>query len=107
MGAFKIGNVSDLFTIESASVYYNFLASSFNEVELWETSYTHIFDSHQAIFDMIHSTGLRPCLNGLNTSDEIKEFNRLVYEGIVEDYSAQPNGKVLFPFIRQFIIAKN
>ncbi|MDA3892166.1 MAG: methyltransferase domain-containing protein [Salinivirgaceae bacterium] len=103
----QIGNVSDVFTIHNPSIYYDFLSELFPKVEIWETHYTHIFEAHQFIFDMIHSTGLRPYLNALNTPEEKVAFENSVLESINKDYPAQKNGNVLFPFKRLFLIAKN
>jgi trans-aconitate 2-methyltransferase len=98
--------VSTLFTIHNASFYYDQLSKYFGEVEIWKTDYHHIMDSHNAILEMIRSTGLRPYLERIVDEDEKLEFETLVLQKIRQDYPLQKNGKVLFPFERLFFTAK-
>lgn len=103
----NLGGVNDLFTIHNSSTYYDYLAEFFQKVEIWETSYMHIFNSHQSVFDMIYSTGLRPYLHALTDNDERALFEKLVLDDIKTGYPAQSNGNVIFPFMRLFLMAKN
>lgn len=98
-------SVNDLFTIHNSSEYYDMLFEVFSSFEIWETNYIHIMDSHTAILEMIRSTGLRPYLDRLESDHDKKEFEVRVLEDIKDDYKAQRDGKVLFPFKRLFIIA--
>ena len=97
--------VSALFTIHDYSYYYDLLSQSFNSIEMWETHYIHIMDSHFSILEMIRSTGLKPYLDKLENENDKREFEDLVLKKIVEDYPQQINEKVLFPFDRLFFIA--
>jgi trans-aconitate 2-methyltransferase len=96
----------DLFTFHNYSYYYNKLSMSFDSVELWETHYIHVLDSHSAIIDWIRSTGLKPYLDNLENDDERKLFENMVLNEIKMKYQLQENGKVLFPFKRLFAIAR-
>jgi len=98
--------VNDLFTIHNHSDYYDFLSELFNSVEIWESDYVHIMDSHYSILEMIRSTGLRPYLDRLESDTDKRDFEDKVLADIKKDYPIQNNGKVLFPFKRLFIIAK-
>ncbi len=97
--------VTDLFTIHNSSEYYDFLSELYQSVELWESNYVHVMDSHESILEMIRSTGLRPYLDKLDNEEDKKDYEELVLEGIKKDYPLQKNGKVLFPFKRLFFIA--
>ncbi len=92
------------FTIYNSSRYYDILSEIFNSIEIWETHYFHIMDSHNSILEMIRSTGLKPYLEKLESEDEKNDFESLVFKKIEEDYPPQKNGKVLFPFKRLFFI---
>ena len=97
---------TDLFIIHDHIWYYDRLSQMFGSVEMWETSYMHVMDAHQAIMDMIRSTGLKPYLERLESENDRQDFESLVLETVKEDYPLQRNSKVLFPFERLFFIAK-
>jgi trans-aconitate 2-methyltransferase len=97
--------VNELFTIHNYSYYFDQLSQLYCSVDIWETSYMHIMDSHFSILEMIRSTGLRPYLDRLETEKEKKDFEEQVLIEINKDYPEQKNGKVIFPFKRLFFIA--
>ena len=99
-------NVNDLFTIHTFSQYYDILSELLNTIEIWESDYIHIMDSHVAILEMIRSTGLRPYLDKLDSENDKKDFEELVFKDIKKYYPVRRNGKVLFSFQRLFMIAK-
>lgn len=100
----QTGDVSRLFTIHDYSFYYNQLSNFFNKIDIWETKYMHVLDSHESILEMIRSTGLKPYLEKLiNVSDQ-NEFEKIVLAGIKKEYPIQSNGKVILPFNRFFLI---
>jgi trans-aconitate 2-methyltransferase len=98
--------VTDLFTIHDRYFYYDQLSELFANIDIWQSDYIHIMDSHLAILEMVRSTGLRPFIDRLKTDIDKKDFEELVLKEIVKDYPLQKNGKVLFPFKRLFFIAK-
>ncbi len=98
--------VAELFTIHDPAYYYDQLSQLFISIEMWETHYIHIMDSHQAILEMIRSTGLRPYLDRLEDDAEKTEFTKIVRDAIVKDYPQQKDGNVLFPFDRLFFIVR-
>ena len=93
------------FTIHDGPAYYDYLTALFRQVEMWQTDYVHIFDSHLSVLEMIRSTGLRPYLNKLTKEEDRRDFEERVLQSVVKDYPLQKNGKVLFPFKRLFFIA--
>ena len=66
--------VSDLFTIHNYSFYYDHLSELFNSIEIWETKYFHILDSHLSILKMMRSTGLKPYLEKLNSDSGKNQY---------------------------------
>jgi trans-aconitate 2-methyltransferase len=98
--------VEKIFTIHNYVCYYDLLKDFFNTIDMWETHYLHIMESHFSILEMIRSTGLRPYLERLTAEKDKKEFKALVLKRIESDYPLQKDGKVIFPFKRLFFIAK-
>lgn len=96
--------IAELLTIHNYSFYYDHLSSLFNSIDIWETNYFHILDSHIAIIEMMRSTGLKPYLEKFDNDLDINEFEKKVLTGIKKAYPKQKNGKVLLPFKRLFFI---
>jgi trans-aconitate 2-methyltransferase len=95
----------DMFTFHLSDFYYDQLTGQVELIDLWETSYYHIMNSHEAIIEMIRSTGLKPYLNRLESEQDKTEFENEVLREIKKEYPNQKDGKVLFPFERLFFIA--
>lgn len=95
-----------LFTINSASYYYDHLTRYFRKIDVWTTDYYHVMESQSSILEMIRTTGLKPYLERLPDDNVKKQFETLVLDRIKQDYPLQNNGKVLFPFKRLFFVAK-
>lgn len=100
----KTKDVDALFTILNYFEYYDILSVLFKKIELWETQYIHIMDSHSSILEMIRGSGLRPYLDRIDNKEENMQFEQMVLESIKSDYRVQKDGKVLFPFDRLFFI---
>ncbi|MBN2350672.1 MAG: methyltransferase domain-containing protein [Bacteroidales bacterium] len=98
--------VTELFTIHNSSFYYEQLSELYHLIEIWESNYFHILNSHMSILEMIRSTGLRPYLNKIKKNTDKIDFEAAVLQEIEKDYPLQKNGNVLFPFKRLFFIAK-
>lgn len=91
-------------TMESPAVYYDALADQARSLDIWETEYSHVMDSPQAIVAWISSTGLRPFLEALD-ADEGAEFIRRLSRRVEDGYARRADDRVLFPFRRLFLIA--
>jgi trans-aconitate 2-methyltransferase len=87
------------------SFYYDLLQPRTSKIDMWETEYIHLMDSHQAILEWFRGTGLRPFLEALESEEEIVRFQHLFLSGLQTAYPAQKDGHVLFPFRRLFIVA--
>jgi trans-aconitate 2-methyltransferase len=92
-------------TMEAPAFYYDRLAPRARSVDLWETEYVHVMDSPAAIVEWISSTGLRPFLDALESDADREEFVARLHGRVREAYPVRPDGKVLFPFRRTFVIA--
>jgi trans-aconitate 2-methyltransferase len=87
------------------SFYYDVLAPHARVVDIWETVYQHVLPNAEAIVEWYKGSGMRPFLESMASDDERDEFMRRYTERIRTAYAPQPDGKVLFPFRRLFVIA--
>ena len=85
--------------------YYSLLAASARRVDLWQTTYLHIMSGPNDIVEWYRGTALRPYLQALPDDFTRQEFLCEYSQQIAQAYPAQPNGRVLFPFKRIFIVA--
>jgi trans-aconitate 2-methyltransferase len=90
--------------LHEPSFYYDLLAGLAHHLVLWTTEYFHILENPAAVVDWYKSTGLRPFLDPLppGERDRFVDDYRVLIE---EAYPPRPDGKVIFPFLRFFLIA--
>ena len=102
----KLGDASKLrASILSAGGYYDLLAGSAENVDIWRTTYQHRMESPAAIVEWVRATGLRPFLDPLS-HEEQAEFLREYEARIAAYYPAQRDGRRLLAFPRLFIVAQ-
>jgi len=99
------GIEEELFKCYPPAFYYNELGRHFAEIDLWQTNYFHIMNTHEEILEFCKSTGLRPYVERLEASER-EEFYQRILDEIKKQYATQENGRVLFEFKRIFFIAK-
>ena len=87
-----------------ADWYFRLLRAHAPHVDIWRTTYFHPLAGARAIVEWLKGTGLRPFLDPLEESEREAFLAR--YEGeIAEAYPAEPDGTVLLPFPRLFVVA--
>jgi trans-aconitate 2-methyltransferase len=91
-------------THQPPAFYYRMLRPHASQIAIWETEYYHIVDSPQDIITWFRGTGLRPFLEALETDNQREHFEQQVLEGYTRAYPPQPDGRVLFPFRRLFML---
>ncbi|MCC7086451.1 MAG: trans-aconitate 2-methyltransferase [Pirellulales bacterium] len=101
---FPIGGVRE-WNAHSPAFYYDALAPQAVRIDLWTTEYIQIMPSAEAIVDWYRGSGLRPYLEALGGDAERQRFASEYLSAIRGAYPPQPNGQVLFPFQRLFVIA--
>lgn len=85
--------------------YDAWLAAAGCTVEIWRTTYVHPLAGHRGIVEWVKGTGLRPYLAPLDTQAQAAFLAR--YEQALADaYPPQPDGRVLLPFPRLFVVAR-
>lgn len=86
-------------------VYYDLLAPRAARVDLWTTEYIHVMDGPEDIVEWYKGTGMRPFLDALPSEAERARFTADYLAAIRQAYPARPDGHVLFPFRRLFLVA--
>ena len=85
------------------ATYLDLLAGLGWEVDAWETTYQHILQGEEAVFDWVSGTGARPVLQAL--PDELRPRFEADYKAALRQaYPQRPWGTVL-PFTRAFVVA--
>jgi trans-aconitate 2-methyltransferase len=102
--ASKIGNVKHP-DRHAPSDYYQLLADHCSSVDVWRTTYLHpLADGHQAVVDWFKGSALRPYLQKLEEGEQAAFLDAYLTQ-IKAAYPALPDGTVLLPFPRLFIVA--
>ncbi len=91
--------------ILSAAAYYDLLAVSAANVDVWRTTYLHRMDSPAAIVEWLRATGLRPFFELLSDAERA-DFLREYEARMAEAYPARADGRRLLAFPRLFIVAQ-
>ncbi len=85
--------------------YYDMLAASAAQVDVWHTVYQHPMASAKAIVEWMRATGLRPFIDPLLDSHRegfLAEYTRRIDAA----YPARADGKRLLAFPRLFLVAR-
>ena len=84
--------------------YWRLLREEARQVDIWRTTYHHPLAGAPAVIDWLRATGLRPFLAPL-AADEAAAFLDRYRAAIAAAYPAEPDGTLLLPFPRLFIVA--
>ncbi len=100
------GNPVSVWQTHELAFFYDVLAPHAAEVELWETTYQYAWPGPETIVAWYEGSGLRPYLAALPDEAARQEFRAAYLDGLRQAYHTQPNGKLLFPFRRRFVMAR-
>lgn len=90
---------------ESLAFYHDVLAPHPARLDLWECEYVMILPNAEAILAWYQGSGLRPFLAALPDDASRARFQQQYLAALRLAYPPQPNGQILFPFRRRFVIA--
>lgn len=92
-------------TLENASWYYGLLRPYCTRVEVWRTTYHHpLAGGADAVVEWFKGSGLRPFLDPLDHAQQAAYLDHY-RTAVAGAYPALPDGTVLLPFPRLFIVA--
>jgi trans-aconitate 2-methyltransferase len=88
-----------------AAWYYDLLRPHSARVDVWRTTYHHVLPGgSDAVVEWFKGSGLRPYLDPLDATER-EEFLTVYRSEIARAYPVLPDGSVLLPFPRLFIVA--
>lgn len=87
------------------SFYYDLLQPLAGRIDIWQTEYFHVVESHRAMVEWFRGTSLRSYLSALENGEQRQRFEDLLMERYARAFHPQIDGRILFPFRRLFIIA--
>ncbi len=85
--------------------YFDRLAPLAGRIDLWDTRYVHVLAGPDEVVEWTVGTGLRPYLAALPDDVHRERFLTEYRAEIRREYPARSGGRVLFPFLRRFVIA--
>ena len=91
--------------VHDPAFYYDALIGDASHLDLWTTEYFHVLDGPAAIVEWYKGTGLRPFLEGLSNESDREKFLADYLREIEGAFPRRADGRVLFPFLRFFVIA--
>lgn len=101
----KLANAHQRIDRQSANWYYSLLRNQVVQLDIWRTIYYHpLSGGANAIVEWFKGTGLRPFLEPLNETEQ-QDFLAQYEEALSKEYTIYPDGTVLLPFPRLFIVA--
>jgi len=89
--------------LQSAGWYYQLLRSVCARVDVWRTTYYHSLSGENAIVEWFKGSGLRPFLDPLDKTERPAYLARYT-AAVKAAYPPLPDGSVLLPFPRLFIV---
>ncbi|WP_201196265.1 trans-aconitate 2-methyltransferase [Pseudomonas fluorescens] len=91
--------------IASASDYYSMLKPHCSRVDVWLTTYHHpLAQGASGVVEWFKGSGLRPFLHPLDDTEKT-QFLEQYLAAVEQAYPVLPDGSVLLPFPRLFIVA--
>lgn len=90
--------------VEEPAHYYDLLAPSVETLDIWTTRYLQVLRDDDAVVEWVRATSMRPVLNALS-QPELDVFLARYRQELATPYPPQPDGTILFPFPRLFIVA--
>ncbi|MCH1869053.1 trans-aconitate 2-methyltransferase [Nocardioides sp. CFH 31398] len=86
-------------------VYLRALTALGCTVDAWETTYLHVLTGKDPVFTWVSGTGARPTLEALPAGLRA-EFEAEYAARLREAYPPEPDGSVVMPFRRIFVVAR-
>ncbi|HAI30114.1 MULTISPECIES: methyltransferase domain-containing protein [unclassified Thalassospira] len=86
--------------------YFDALAPSCDDIDLWQTQYCHVLTGPDAVYNWTSSTILRPVMDALPDDEAREKFTKKYKERLNQVYPSRDDGRTLFPFNRLFMIAQ-
>jgi len=103
--AAKLAGVTSAPPILEPPEYYDLLAGIAAGLDIWVTEYLHVLRGEDPVVQWAKGTSLRPYLAALDPAEQ-QRFLAAYTHALRPHYPPQPDGAVLLPFRRLFIVAR-
>ena len=91
--------------VAEMEAYYDWLAPTCDEVDIWSTTYLHVLEGEDPIVDWMMGSGLRPYLDAVDDPAMRAAFIDDYRDRTAARRPPTADGVTLFPFPRLFILA--
>jgi len=92
--------------VHRAEFYYDLLCRTAKGVDIWETTYVQVMPDIEAVGKWFRTTAMRPILDALPREADQERFVAEYVEALRVELKTRPDGRILFPFARLFLIAR-
>jgi len=90
----------------SPESYYEVLAETCGEIDIWATTYLHALTGPDAVLEWMKGTALRPFLAALDDPAMRADFLSALGARLCVAFPPRPDGVTLLPFPRLFLVAR-
>ena len=104
--AARLGGLRGVRPTAPIEAYYDWLAATCGEIDIWTTTYLHVLEGEDPVVDWMRGTGLRPYLDALPDPAEQAAFLEDYRTRLAARTPPRGDGVTLFPFQRLFIVAR-
>ena len=101
----RLRGVRDINPVDRPEDYYGYLAAFSDQIDIWETEYTHILEGENPVFDWLQGSALAPYLELLPDA-MAPDFRKECKNKFAQVYRRREDGITLFPFRRLFMVAQ-
>jgi trans-aconitate 2-methyltransferase len=93
-------------TILAPATYHALLSPLAAQLDIWETVYWHVLEGPRPVLEWVRGTTLVPVLDALSGADA-DAFETEYAAKLERAYPPGPDGRVLFPFRRLFLLVRS
>lgn len=102
----KRGELAPGFPVHQPAFYYDVLSSKCRSLNIWETTYMHVLEGDDPIYNWTKGAALRPILEGLKGETEVRDFEESYISALRQAYPKRGDGKTVMAFKRFFLIGQ-
>jgi trans-aconitate 2-methyltransferase len=101
-----LANIDGVKRLGTPADYYDWLSPLCRGVEVWTTTYLHVLEGDDPVYEWMLGSGLRPYLEALPIGPGRTAFSAAYRARLSRAFPKHPDGKTLYPFERLFVLAQ-